>query len=143
MILVLFCAPLAIRFFAVEFFPSHPATPYVEWTGVTSPFAATFAIPLDTDLVQIGADEEVSGNWLLALAHLFFSLVLNGTLLVSMIWLFHVRCASRRSGVAASRRSGVRACLPQSIMRIPPCTQGGLGGVLFFIELAVRPFHPS
>jgi len=45
-IIVLFCAPLAARYFAEEFFLTSEATPYVVQAGLTSPFAATFAIPL-------------------------------------------------------------------------------------------------
>jgi ABC-type Na+ efflux pump permease subunit len=90
-IIVMFAAPLACYFFAVEFFPSHPVTPYVEWTGVTSPFAATFAVPLDMELVRTDPNEEVPGNWLLVGGYLCFAVLLNAGLLSSMIWLFNVR----------------------------------------------------
>jgi ABC-type transport system involved in multi-copper enzyme maturation permease subunit len=90
-VIVLFCLPLAVSFFLVEFFPAHPATAHVEWLGVTSPFAATFAVPIDMELVQSALDREVPGNWLLVAAHVAFTLVMNGGLLLSMIWLFNVR----------------------------------------------------
>jgi ABC-type transport system involved in multi-copper enzyme maturation permease subunit len=90
-IILLFCMPLAVNFFAVEFFPTHPATPYVEWAGTTSPFAASFAIPLNMELIMGDSDEPVPGNWLLFGLHMVFSVVLNVGLLTTMIWLFNVR----------------------------------------------------
>jgi ABC-type transport system involved in multi-copper enzyme maturation permease subunit len=90
-IIVLFCVPLAVNFFAIEFFPSHPATKYVEWSGVTSPFAATFAIPLDMDLVPSDEEEAAKGNWPLYGAYAGFTLALDVFLLSIMISLFNVR----------------------------------------------------
>ena len=55
-IVVLFCAPLAARFFA-ERFSRTTATPYVVQAGLTSPFAATFALPLDVEIAgEVGRD---------------------------------------------------------------------------------------
>ena len=90
-IILLFCAPLAVNFFAVEFFPTHPATPHVHWLGLTSPFATVTAIPLDTDLLGTARDEADPGNWGLVFAHFAFSVLLNGVLLSAMVWLFNVR----------------------------------------------------
>jgi len=89
-ILVLFCAPLAVNFFVVEFFPTHHARLYVDWIGATSPFAATFAVPLDMALVP-KPGVEVPGNWLLVAAYFALTALLNGSLLLSMMWLFNVR----------------------------------------------------
>src|SRR5438270_11467727 len=47
-IIVLFAAPLAVRYFAETFFPEHPAVQYINAAGFTSPFAAAQAVPLDT-----------------------------------------------------------------------------------------------
>ena len=54
-IIVLFAAPLAVKYFAETFFPYDPAKPNVNRTtlyignaGFTSPFAAAQAVPLDT-----------------------------------------------------------------------------------------------
>ncbi len=90
-IIVLFCVPLAVNFFATEFFPLHPSTQYVEWTGLTSPFAAAFAIPLDMDLVPGDATDAVQGNWLLYAAYAGFTSAMNLFLLSIMVWLFNVR----------------------------------------------------
>lgn len=87
-IVVLFCGPLAARFFAEGFFPTHEATPYVVQAGMTSPFAGTFAIPLD---VKITIDETANqplGNLPLLLSYAAFTVGLNIALLLSMIWLF-------------------------------------------------------
>ena len=90
-IIVLFCVPLAVSFFATEFFPSHPATEYVEWSGLASPFAASFAIPLDMELVSSGDEEAVLGNWWLYAAYVGFTLAVNLLLMSLMIWLFNAR----------------------------------------------------
>ena len=45
-IIVLFCLPLAMRFFADTFFPNAAATPMVKAMSLTSPFAAAFAVPM-------------------------------------------------------------------------------------------------
>jgi ABC-type transport system involved in multi-copper enzyme maturation permease subunit len=90
-IIVLFCAPLAARFFAEGFFPKHEATPYVVKAGLTSPFAATFAIPLD---VEISVDETRSmpqGDLPLLAGYALFTGLLNIFLLTTMIWLFNTR----------------------------------------------------
>jgi ABC-type transport system involved in multi-copper enzyme maturation permease subunit len=96
-IILLFCAPLAINFFAGRFFPEHPNTPIVEQLGLTSPFAAAFAVPLDMGLTAAeagsaaAAEQQALGNWPLFLAYVAFSLGLDAGLLLVMMWLFNVR----------------------------------------------------
>ena len=96
-IILLFCAPLAINFFAGRFFPEHPNTPLVEQLGITSPFAAAFAVPLDMGLTAAeagsatAAEQQALGNWPLFLAYVAFNLGLDGALLLVMMWLFNVR----------------------------------------------------
>ncbi len=90
-IIVLFCAPLAARFFAEGFFPDHEATPHVVRAGLTSPFAATFAIPLDVEIAAETASPAVEGDWPLVANFGVFTVGLNLALLSSMIWLFNVR----------------------------------------------------
>lgn len=72
-IIALFCVPLAVNFFATEFFASHPATEYVEWAGLTSPFAASFAIPLDMELVPSDDPDAKLGNWQMYGAYVAFT----------------------------------------------------------------------
>jgi ABC-type transport system involved in multi-copper enzyme maturation permease subunit len=94
-IILLFCAPLAVNYFAQTFFPTHPSAPYVEAAGFTSPFAAGFAVPLDmglpTDTSQTATAKEVAGNWPVFFAYVAFSLSLDGLLLLTMMWLFNTR----------------------------------------------------
>jgi ABC-type transport system involved in multi-copper enzyme maturation permease subunit len=91
-IILLFCAPLAINFFAQTFFQDHPNTPKIAWLGVASPFSAAFGIPLD---ISLGTDTlsptELAGNWPLYALHVLFTLALNGALLLVMMWQFSTR----------------------------------------------------
>lgn len=90
-IIVLFCVPLAVNFFAIEFFPSSPTTEKVEWFNITSPFAASFAIPLDMELVPSTEEDVPKGNWLMYGAYVAFTSGLNLFLLSIMVWLFNAR----------------------------------------------------
>jgi hypothetical protein len=90
-IVVLFCAPLAARFFAEGFFPDHEATPYVVRAGLTSPFAAAFAIPLDVEIAADTVRQPVAGDLPLVAGFGVFTAGLNLALLSTMIWLFNVR----------------------------------------------------
>lgn len=91
-IIVLFCFPLAVNFFAATFFPDHPNTPKIAWMGVTSPFAAAHAIPLD---IQLGTESpsslEPTGNWPLYSLYVGGVFALNGALLLVMMWQFSTR----------------------------------------------------
>ncbi len=94
-IIVLYCAPLAVNYFAQTFFPSHPSADVIEDLGFTSPFAAAFAVPLDMGVTNETpanvAAKAALGNWPLFLAYVAFSLGLDLTLLLIMIWLFNTR----------------------------------------------------
>jgi ABC-type transport system involved in multi-copper enzyme maturation permease subunit len=91
LIIVLFCLPLAINFFANEFFPARPVTQYIGWVGLTSPFSATFAVPLHMETVSANVTDVAGGNWLLVAAHFAFTIGWNAVLIGLMIWLFNVR----------------------------------------------------
>ena len=90
-IVVLFCAPLAARFFAEGFFPDHEATPYIVRAGLTSPFAAAFAIPLDVEITADASRRTIAGDLPLVAGYAIFSTALNLALLSAMICLFNVR----------------------------------------------------
>ncbi len=90
-VIVLFCLPIAINFFANEFFPTHTATEYVAWAGITSPFSAAFAVPLDMSILQTDSTKMVEGDWFLFAAYITFTSFLNVTLMALMIWLFNLR----------------------------------------------------
>ena len=93
-IILLFAAPLAVNYFAQNFFRDREAARWIEDAGFTSPFAAAFAVPLDIGaspaaVTSSGADG--IGNWPLFAAYVAFCLGLNGGLLLTMIWLFNTR----------------------------------------------------
>jgi ABC-type transport system involved in multi-copper enzyme maturation permease subunit len=91
-IIVLFCAPLAVRYFAETFFPTHPNTPFVAEAGFTSPFAAAFAVPLDVGLSSEPTnDKQALGNWGLVATYIAFTLGMTAVLSALMMWLFNVR----------------------------------------------------
>jgi hypothetical protein len=106
-IIVLFCAPLAVRYFAETFFPYDQARPtinqttlYIQQAGFTSPFAAAQAVPLAMDATTpsgnvrasaSAANALMTGDWRLFFAYVGFSLGLNAFLLVTMMWLFNTR----------------------------------------------------
>ena len=102
-ILTLYLVPLAADFFAQRYFPDAASTDYIHAATVTSPFAAAFEMPIYMDDIS-----SESSRWTRAepgkglfgypwrdLRHfggyLAFSLLLNGILFVSMIWMFHSR----------------------------------------------------
>jgi ABC-type transport system involved in multi-copper enzyme maturation permease subunit len=95
-IIVQFCAPLALTFFALSFFPKHEATPLVEKTSVVSPFATTFAVPLevetqDRDLDQFGRPQVDARDWKLFFGFVSVMAIENALLLGTMVWLFNTR----------------------------------------------------
>ena len=102
-ILSLYVLPMAASFFASEYFEYAPATPYINYATITSPFSAAFNFPLYMD--DFGASEQ---NWQPAesdfsffgypfsdLRHfggyLLFTLTLNSLLFFSMTWMFNAR----------------------------------------------------
>jgi ABC-type transport system involved in multi-copper enzyme maturation permease subunit len=96
-IILLFCAPLAVKYFADTFFPEHPAVKTIDAAGFTSPFSAAAAVPLDPGpTTGNGRDpnavqQAAIGNWPLFFGYAAFSLALDGLLLVTMMWLFNTR----------------------------------------------------
>ena len=85
-IATLYCLPLAVRYFTDTFFSRSGAIEAARWLGVTSPFAAAFAVPLtfaNPDFADRAAD------WPLYFSYLGFSSALVMCLLAAMIWLFH------------------------------------------------------
>lgn len=102
-ILGIYVVPLAAAFFANNYFPAAPATPYVEYATITSPFAAAFNFPLYMDdFSSFGNQWEPAtsgpqffGYPLADLTHfagyVVFTISLNLMLFVSMIWMFHSR----------------------------------------------------
>ncbi len=87
-IIVLFCVPLAMRFFADRFFPDAGGTAVVRSLGLASPFAAAFSVPL-----HFGNPDypDQTANWPLYFSYLGFSCIFCAALLAMMIWLFNTR----------------------------------------------------
>jgi hypothetical protein len=94
-IVVMFVGPLAARYFAETFFHGRAGAVAVEKLGVMSPFAATFALPLEMESADSsGSAANVSvanANLPLFFGHLVWSIVYNGVLLLAMIRMFQVR----------------------------------------------------
>ena len=104
-ILLLYVAPLAGAFFGNEYFPGTKGTKIVSAMTVTSPFAAAFQIPIymddfDNDRLQqwtpaFEGQANFFGYPLADLAHfggyVSFTLILNATLFLMMIWMFNSR----------------------------------------------------
>jgi len=87
-IVLLFCAPLAMKFFAETFFLTSPLTPLIQGLSVASPFAASFYVPMYFDTPEMA---DLVGSWPHVLSYLGFSGLLNAGLMAAMIWLFNTR----------------------------------------------------
>jgi len=85
-IIVLFCLPPAALVFATTLNLSGAETTAL--FGMTSPFSTAFEVPLFMDLID---DKLSTGHWFYFIGHMLFSVLLNLTLLISMIWLFNSR----------------------------------------------------
>lgn len=92
-IMTLFIAPLAARYFAETFFAGTEGAAITRMTSVTSPFAAAFALPLefDSDLRTGAGDARGWGDMDIAIGYLITTLVYNGALLAIIVWLFQAR----------------------------------------------------
>jgi ABC-type transport system involved in multi-copper enzyme maturation permease subunit len=93
-ILVMFTAPLAAAFFASTFFSNVDSAQDVAWLGVLSPFAATFALPLDaaqTNEAGVVTDSVSAGDLPLFFGYVGTTLLYNSALLVLITWMFRVR----------------------------------------------------
>jgi ABC-type transport system involved in multi-copper enzyme maturation permease subunit len=87
-LVTLFAAPLAVRFFATTFFPDATSAIVAEVTTITSPFTAVFSLPLDFDMPNETAR---AANWLLVGGYLGFTIVYDLALLAGMAWLLNTR----------------------------------------------------
>jgi ABC-type transport system involved in multi-copper enzyme maturation permease subunit len=97
-IIVLFAVPLAVGFFSDTFFPDAASNDWIRWTRVTSPFAAAFDVPMkapttETSSYVANARETLTyaGSWVRFNCYVLFTILLNGSLILAMIWLFRSR----------------------------------------------------
>jgi ABC-type transport system involved in multi-copper enzyme maturation permease subunit len=88
-IIVLFCLPLAMLFFAERFFTSAPMTAWVRSANMTSPFAAAFSVPMR--FANTNEMPNRAGDPLLYISYVGFSVGLLIVLLALIIWLFNTR----------------------------------------------------
>ncbi|MGE0609600.1 MAG: ABC transporter permease [Pirellulales bacterium] len=88
LIVVLFAAPLATRFFAVTFFEKAPSAQWVQSTTFISPIGAAFSLPLQFEQAEA---PRKPAQWEIYLGFLGFYTLLNVGMLSTMSWLFHTR----------------------------------------------------
>jgi hypothetical protein len=86
----MFVGPLAAGFFAKSYFGGTAGAALVEKTGMLSPIAAAFSLPLEMEY-EGSLVSEASPNLVLFVGHVVWSLFYNGLLLAAMIQLFQVR----------------------------------------------------
>jgi ABC-type transport system involved in multi-copper enzyme maturation permease subunit len=89
-ILAMFMAPVAVTFFTGTFLSQSSGTEAANAVGVFSPFAATFALPLD---IERDGSSVISsgGNLDIFFGYLGWSILYNGALVLLMMRLFEVR----------------------------------------------------
>ena len=96
-IALLFCTPVAIKWFNLQFAETENST-VVDTLSYVSPFAAAFSVPLSTDDLATGyqrnqptVDRLYPGRWSLVVLHVVTLLVLNFGVFALMLWLFRIR----------------------------------------------------
>jgi ABC-type transport system involved in multi-copper enzyme maturation permease subunit len=87
-IILLFCVPLAMDYFATTFFQGAVAADVIHDLGLISPLAAAFEVPLQLETLD---DQVATGSWWMIGAHVLYVVLLNFCLLVTMIWMFNTR----------------------------------------------------
>ena len=110
-ILLLYLTPLATSYFAHEYFPDAEGTPIVYASTVTSPFAASFAVPLFVDdhhgMTMNWSPKTSSESGFLRYrfsdlihfaGYVGFTVLLNSILLGLMVWMFNSRWRVSSSG---------------------------------------------
>jgi ABC-type transport system involved in multi-copper enzyme maturation permease subunit len=89
-VLLLFAMPLAMQSLArLLLRPGDPTIALVERLTFTSPFSAAFSLPLS--LEHWDHVTPIAANWPVFYGFIAFYVLLNGTLLSSIIWLFNRR----------------------------------------------------
>ncbi|MDG2380069.1 MAG: ABC transporter permease [Pirellulaceae bacterium] len=95
---LLYCAPLAITAFANTFGSrSGLDMSSAQTISVSSPFAAAFSVPLNTETIMTNWNNNKTENrsfppsWRMWSAYIVFTAALNSLLLTAMIWLFRTR----------------------------------------------------
>jgi ABC-type transport system involved in multi-copper enzyme maturation permease subunit len=89
-ILAMYMAPVAVTFFTGTFLSRSSGTDIASAVGVFSPFAATFALPLEIDRAG-SAVAASSGDLAVFFGYVGWSILYNGALVLLMTRLFEVR----------------------------------------------------
>ncbi|QDU55023.1 ABC transporter permease [Aeoliella mucimassa] len=92
-LITLFIAPLAARYFSDTFFAGTEGAQVVRLTSAASPFAAAFALPLEFEQDMLDA-QEVAAVWAdldLFYAYVGATVLYNLALLVLIVWMFQAR----------------------------------------------------
>jgi ABC-type transport system involved in multi-copper enzyme maturation permease subunit len=90
-LLLLYAVPTAVALFMEILNFTRPAVQIAQWAGVASPFAATFALPLNADLSSDGIRPVNTGNLSLVIAYFAVSMLLN----IVMVFIIHRRLQQR------------------------------------------------
>lgn len=91
-IIVLFCTPVAMAYFADTFFRGNEqVVRTVDQFAVASPLAAVFQVPLNLEQATDEEREAYVGNWPLVIRFCLTAIVANLVMMVAMIWLFQMR----------------------------------------------------
>ena len=98
LIILLFCAPLAVTVFIKTFQASGVANAPndIQRIAITSPFAAAFSVPLKVDeFADLDRQPEAlryfPPSWDMWATYMGSAVLLNGFLLSGMLWLFRTR----------------------------------------------------
>ena len=103
-ILLLYLTPLATSYFAYEYFPDAAGTPYLIGSTITSPFAASFGLPLYVDDFhnmtidwqprqrdELGFMRYAFADLAHFAGYVGFTILLNAVLMGLMVWMFNSR----------------------------------------------------
>ena len=93
-IVVMFMAPVAVKFFAQTFYKGTPAADIADTAGVMSPFSATFALPLnieDDDARSASSTLPASSDLRVFFGFILWAIVYSSALILLMMRLFQVR----------------------------------------------------
>jgi ABC-type transport system involved in multi-copper enzyme maturation permease subunit len=99
-IVVMFMAPVAVKFFAQTFFRGTSEAAIASKVGVLSPFSATFALPLDVSSAEgsmissseaAAAAQAAAADLWIFFGYIGWTILYNGVLILIMMRLFQVR----------------------------------------------------
>jgi hypothetical protein len=88
----LFIAPVATQFFTQTFMPGTRTAETLVWTGLLSPLTAAFNLPLEVEIIPLQVASSgptlyvAEVNVMIFLGYLVFTALLNGLLLLLMMW---------------------------------------------------------